>query len=182
LIGWLPTLLDHVLGAETTLASSSGNHKAKATHDPYVVVALTADTRSTGRSSQVMAQTAIDKIPPGPKLDALTAEKVFGWKNVHKHNDRGGSLYGKRQDKAGRWRLAKVPPYSTNPLHAYAIDERMKQLARLDRYQKELAKITHSKNIPSEWASPDQRCRAAIKAVGQYGQVLPLRKSGGEES
>jgi hypothetical protein len=25
-----------------------------------------------------MAQSAIDKIPPGPDLDALTAEKVFG--------------------------------------------------------------------------------------------------------
>jgi hypothetical protein len=24
----------------------------------------------------------VDKIPPGPKLDALTAEKVFGWKNI----------------------------------------------------------------------------------------------------
>jgi hypothetical protein len=32
---------------------------------------------------QVTAQSAIDKIPPGPKLDALTAEKIFGWKNVH---------------------------------------------------------------------------------------------------
>jgi hypothetical protein len=31
-----------------------------------------------------MPQSAIDKIPPGLKLDALTAEKVFGWKNVHK--------------------------------------------------------------------------------------------------
>jgi len=29
-----------------------------------------------------MAQSAVDKIPPGPKLDALTAEKVFGWKNT----------------------------------------------------------------------------------------------------
>jgi hypothetical protein len=38
-----------------------------------------ADTRSTGRYFQVMAQSAIDKIPPRPKLDALTAEKVFGW-------------------------------------------------------------------------------------------------------
>ena len=55
----------------------------------------------------------VDKIPPGPKLDALTAEKVFGWKNVHKHE---GSLVGKKQDKAGRWRLAKMPYYSTNPL------------------------------------------------------------------
>jgi hypothetical protein len=25
-----------------------------------------------------MPQSAVDKIPPGPKLDALTAEKVFG--------------------------------------------------------------------------------------------------------
>ena len=63
-----------------------------------------------------MANKALDKIPPGPELDALTAEKVFGWKNVHKHNDRGGALYGKRQDKAGHWRLTKVPNYSANTL------------------------------------------------------------------
>jgi len=31
-----------------------------------------------------MAQSAIDKIPPGPKLDALTAGKVFGWRKVHR--------------------------------------------------------------------------------------------------
>jgi hypothetical protein len=122
-----------------------------------------------------MAQPAIDKIPPGPKLDALTAEKVFGWKNVHQHE---GSLVGKKQDKAGRWRLTKVPPYSTNPLHAYAIEERMKQLGRLDRYQKELAKMTRAGHIPTDWASPDQRCRAAIKAVGRYGQVIPLNQPG----
>jgi hypothetical protein len=118
-----------------------------------------------------MARSAIDKIPSGPQLDALTAQKVFGWKHVHKHE---GALVGKKQDKAGRLRLAKVPFYSTNPVHAYLIEDRMKQLGRLDRYQKELFKITHSKNIPSEWATPDQRCRAAIKAVGQYGQVIPL--------
>ena len=96
-----------------------------------------------------MARSAIDKIPPGPKLDALTAEKVFGWKNVHKHE---GTLVGKKQDKAGHWRLAKVPYYSTNPVHAYLIEERMKELGRLDRYLKELSKIIRVKNIPSEWA------------------------------
>jgi hypothetical protein len=124
-----------------------------------------------------MAQSAVDKIPPGPKLDALTAEKVFGWKNVHKHE---GTLVGKKQDKAGHWRRARVPNYSTNPLHSYSVENRMKQLGRLDRFQKELAKITRSKNIPSDWASPDQRCRAAIKAVGQYGQVISLGKSGAD--
>jgi len=75
------------------------------------------------------------------------------------------------------WRLAKVPYYSTNPIHAYLIEERMRQLGRLDRYQKELSKITHAKNIPSEWASPDQRCRAAIKTMGEYGQVISLNRS-----
>ena len=141
-----------------------------------MAVVLTAATQSTGRCFQVMAQSAIDKIPSGPKLDALTAEKVFGWRNVHEHDDRGG-LYGKRQDKLGHWRLAKVPNYSTNPLQAYPIEERMKQLGRLDRYQNELSKITQATNIPSEWASPDQRCRAAIKAMGQYGRVIPLSRS-----
>jgi hypothetical protein len=148
-----------------------GNRKARTVCDPYVVAVLLADTKSTGRSFQGMAQSAIDEIPPGPKLDALTAEKVFGWKNVHKHE---GALVGKKQDKAGHWRLAKVPYYSTNPVHAYSIEDRMKQVGRLDRYQKELAKTTRSKNIPPEWATPDQRCRAAIKAVGRYGQVIPL--------
>ncbi len=62
--------------------------------------------------SNRMASKAPDKIPPGPKLDALTAEKVLGWKNVHKHE---GALVGKKQDKAGHWRRAKVPSYSTNP-------------------------------------------------------------------
>jgi hypothetical protein len=141
-----------------------------------MAVALTAATQSTGLCFQVMAQSAIDKIRPGLKLDALTAEKVFGWRNVHQHDDRGG-LYGKRQDKLGHWRLAKVPNYSTNPVHAYSIEERMKQLGRLDRYQNELSKITQATNIPSEWASPDQRCRVAINALGQYGRVIPLNRS-----
>jgi hypothetical protein len=34
-----------------------------------------------------MATNAPDKIPPGPELDALTAQKVFGWKNVHKYHE-----------------------------------------------------------------------------------------------
>jgi hypothetical protein len=36
--------------------------------------------------------TNIDKIPPGPEFDALVAEKVMGWKNVHRH---GASKGGK---------------------------------------------------------------------------------------
>ena len=103
-----------------------------------------------------------DKLPPGPELDALTAQKVFGWRNIHKHD---GTLLGKKPDKLGRWRTANVPSYSTNPVNAYAIDERMRQLGRSHRYTKELSRVTTAKNIPAGWATPDQRCRAAIKAM-----------------
>ena len=93
---------------------------------------------------------------------------MFDWKNVHKHD---GALVGKKQDKAGRWRTAKVPSYSTNPVQAYAIDERMKQLGRSEQYAKELSRIATAKKVPVEWVSPDQRCRAAIKAVRKLSAV-----------
>jgi hypothetical protein len=84
-----------------------------------------------------MTNKALDTIPPGQQLDTLTAEKVFGWQKVHKHQ---GALVGKKQDKAGRWRLAKVPYYSTNPFHSYSVENRMKQLGRMDRYEKNSAR------------------------------------------
>ncbi len=70
-----------------------------------------------------MAIKAPAKIPSGPQLDILTAQRVFGWKNIHQH---GGEIVGKKQDKAGRWRSARVPSFSTDPVLAYAIDDRMK--------------------------------------------------------
>jgi hypothetical protein len=54
-----------------------------------------------------MAQKTPDKTPSGPQLDILIAQQVFGWKNVHQHE--GGELIGKKPDKLGRWRTAKVP-------------------------------------------------------------------------
>ena len=97
-------------------------------------------------------------------LSAVTAEKVFGWKDVHKY---AGELIGKKQDKAGRWRKAKVPAYTSDPMHAYAIEDRMKQLGRWDRYDRELSRITKNLNLPRDWATPEQKSRAAIKAVGK---------------
>jgi hypothetical protein len=111
-----------------------------------------------------MAKKSTDKILSGSQLAIATAEKVFGWKNVHKH---GGELIGKKQDKLGRWRRARVPSYSSDPVHAYAIDERLKQLGRSERYLKELSKTTKAKNLPSEWATPEQRSRAALKALAK---------------
>jgi hypothetical protein len=48
----------------------------------------------------------------GERLTKAAAEQVFGWKNVHKH---GKNLIGKKQDKAGRWRNARVPDYANDP-------------------------------------------------------------------
>jgi hypothetical protein len=46
----------------------------------------------------------------------------------------------------------------------------MKELGRLERYDKELSKITKAKNLPPEWATPEQRSRAALKALGKYAE------------
>ena len=92
-----------------------------------------------------MPTKATDKIPPGPELDALTAQRVFGWKNVHKHD---GALVGKKQDKAGHWRSAKVPHFSTDPVNAYAIDERMKQLGRRNSTRKNSPGLPRPRRFP----------------------------------
>lgn len=109
-----------------------------------------------------MAKKSPDK--SGRELTALIAEKVFSWRNVRQSS---GELRGKKQDKVGRWRQARVPPYATDPAHAYAIEERMKQLGRWERYEKELARIAKASDLPLDWATPEQKSRAAIKAVGK---------------
>jgi hypothetical protein len=35
----------------------------------------------------------------------------------------------------------------------------------LKQYLKELAKASRAKGLPTDWAPPDQRCRAAINAI-----------------
>jgi hypothetical protein len=100
--------------------------------------------------------------PSGRSLTSITAEKVFGWKNVHEHE---GQLIGKKQDKLGRWRSAKVPDYSNDPTQAYAIDERIEQLGRGELYAKELARMTKAAGLPTGWATPEQKSRAAIKIL-----------------
>lgn len=98
------------------------------------------------------------------QLTKATAEKVFGWKNVHK---REGKLIGKKPDKAGRWRQARVPDYAGDQRQAYAIDERMKQLGRSEPYLRELARISRVNDLPPEWATAEQRSRAALKVIGK---------------
>jgi hypothetical protein len=125
----------------------------------------------------------LDKIPPGPELDALVAAKVMGWKDVSRHGrGKGGgpeAYTGKKQDKAGRWRSTQVRRYSTDALESAAVEARMRELGIMPKYLNELKKIAHAKGVPAEWASPDQRCRAALRSVR-----TPLRlvlRSGGSK-
>ena len=100
-----------------------------------------------------MAKKTPSRMLSGDKLTKATAEQVFGWKNVRKHD---GELIGKKQDRAGRWRKAKVPDYAGDQRNAYTIDDRVKQLGSSERYMKELSRITKANNLPPEWATPEQ--------------------------
>jgi hypothetical protein len=42
----------------------------------------------------------------------------------------------------------------------------VKQLGRWQRYQRELSRLTKENNLPVDWATPEQRSKAAIKALG----------------
>src|SRR5215831_16713762 len=79
LITWPYTSPAPAPGAAPTSVSSLPNHKAAQSPNPSTAAALHADTKLTGCSIQVVPRSAIDRTPSGPKLDALTAEKVFGW-------------------------------------------------------------------------------------------------------
>lgn len=99
----------------------------------------------------------------GAQLTAVVAVTVFGWKHVHAHQ---GRLIGKKQDKAGRWRTAKVPDYAGDATQAYAIEERMRQLGKATAYLKEVARMTKAKKLPVDWATPEQRSLAAVAVLG----------------
>ena len=108
---------------------------------------------------------AVEDLRPGPALDALVAEAVMGWKDVRRES--GGTGYrGRKPDRLGRFRGARVPPYSTEPREAAALGPRLNALGRSDKFTKELAKFAHAKGIPAEWAPPGELCRAALKALG----------------
>ena len=104
------------------------------------------------------------------ELDAKFAEAVMGWKDVKPtHAGRGGAFeyLGKKPDKLGRFRKAKVPDFWNNPGIAAEIEPRMKELGLWKRYEKELSKMTEAKGLPVGWATPEQSCRAAVKVVGK---------------
>jgi hypothetical protein len=91
----------------------------------------------------------------------------MGWKDLERRSDR---YWGRRKDKAGRWRRAAVQDYCNEATTSYLIEERMRELDLLDKYERELAKITQAEKLPSLWASADQRCRAAVKTMTNSGK------------
>jgi hypothetical protein len=86
---------------------------------------------------KVMARLDIHRILPDPKLDALTAEKVFGWQNVHKHH---GALVGKKRIRPAIGDGLRCQTIQLIRFTRIRSENRMKQLGRSDRYQNELSK------------------------------------------
>ena len=108
---------------------------------------------------------AVEDLKPGPALDALVAEAVMGWKDVGRES--GGAGYrGRKPDRLGRFRDARVPAYSTEPREAAVLAARLAALGRSDKFTKELEKSAHLKGVPAEWAPPDELGRAALTVVG----------------
>ena len=64
----------------------------------------------------------------------------------------------------------RPPAYSTDAGQAYAIDQRMKELGRLERYDKELSKITKAKNLPPEWATVAAAKQSGVKGFGKIAE------------
>jgi len=59
----------------------------------------------------------------------------------------------------------------------------MKELGRIKLYDMELSKITKAQNLPPEWATPEQRSRAALKALGTgVAEKVRFRTEGDKDS
>ena len=116
----------------------------------------------------------VDRPGAKPELNAQVAKKILGWKNVHRDHKSGNpdEVLAKKPDKAGRWRQTKVPNFSGDIGNILVIENRLRQLGLFDLYTKELAKIALAKNLPVDWATPDQRCKAALSVVGKRSKRL----------
>ena len=104
-----------------------------------------------------------------PEMNARVAKEILGWKNVHREHKNGNphQVWAKKPDKLGRWRKIKVPNFCADIGQIPVIENRLRQLGRFDLYTKELARIASKKKLPVGWATPDQRCRAALKVLGR---------------
>ena len=73
----------------------------------FDVSAKTYQCNRCASTERLLANKDPIKFHPAPKLDALTAEEVFGWKKTF--TSMKVRLSARKQDRGGRWCLAKVP-------------------------------------------------------------------------
>ena len=89
----------------------------------------------------------------------------MGWKAVEREGQ--SEAWGKKQNKAGRWRKTKVPNYSGDPNAVTDVKVRLKELRLFEQYEKELEKLAGRAAIPEPWASAAQKSQAALKVVNR---------------
>jgi hypothetical protein len=112
------------------------------------------------------------KTVPDSKLNALVAKEVLGWKSVRRDRKSGkpDEVWAKKPDKLGRWRKTRVPNFCGDAEQIAVIENRLREIGRFALYTRELGKIAGKNSLPAGWATPDQRCRAALKVLGKRTQ------------
>jgi hypothetical protein len=83
------------------------------------------------------------------KRVSITTTEAMAVNSLHRCVD--DDLIGKKQDKLGRWRIAKVSDYANDPVQAYAIDERIKQLGRSARIPEGACRTMKAKNFRASY-------------------------------
>jgi hypothetical protein len=126
----------------------------------------------------------IDEMEAGRELDALVAERVMGWKFIPlpKRNrsglciNCGRAVWDDPRNRQTELGICNEEDcrYSTDIAAAWLVEERIAELGLIDEYCIELNAIANAhwddgKRQPQRWqlihATPEDRCRAALKAV-----------------
>lgn len=116
------------------------------------------------------------------KINAMVAEKIFGWKRIHDEYSRWWSIPESDPAYADLDGHDYTPPYSSDISAAWAVVHRVKDLHSESRggmgdvvitfnpyTARWTVKFNWSNNKPVEWDNPSECmaiCIAALKAVG----------------
>jgi hypothetical protein len=137
----------------------------------------------------------IEKMKAGAETDLAIALAVMGWETVTEDEDQPEQVpyhigpnsevfYPRVADlHPGLYPQQGLPPYSTSIAAAWLVEEKISQVpALLQQYVVELANLLHVNTLQTDalmcygdlWrlihATPEQRCKAALKAASQGGQ------------
>lgn len=106
----------------------------------------------------------IDEMQAGCEMDCIIAEKIFGWEDASW--DREAHCHTGHPNKE-HYRYEQVPEYSTDIAAAWEVEEEIKNkgIRMQADYITELTLTVGPGKFEMVHATPEQRCKAALKAV-----------------